>query len=122
MRIPAGVLLLATLLGAVLVLLAGQALLQPDLPLITDAGFTPQRISPNADGETDVAIFHYELSRNARITLQFEDADGGALRFPRGRSARRRRVFGRLWRGGRRLDAAAGTGRGRGDAPVAARW
>ena len=76
MRIPPGVLLLATLLGAVLVLLAGQALLQPDLPLIADAGFTPQRISPNADGEEDVAIFHYELSRNARITLQFEDADG----------------------------------------------
>ena len=81
MRIPAGVLLLATLLGAVLVLLAGQALLQPDLPLITDAGFTPERISPNADGETDVAIFHYELSRNARITLQFEDADGGRYVF-----------------------------------------
>ncbi len=76
MRIPPGVLLLATLLGAALVLLAGQALLQPDLPLITDAGFTPQRISPNADGEEDVAIFHYVLSRNARITLQFEDADG----------------------------------------------
>ncbi len=76
MRIPSGMMLLATLLGAVLVLIAGQALLQPDLPLITAAGFTPQRISPNADGADDVAIFQYELSRNARITLQFEDAAG----------------------------------------------
>ena len=65
MRIPAGVLLLATLLGAVLVLLAGQALLQPDLPLITDAGFTPQRISPNADGEKMSPFF----TTNSPVTL-----------------------------------------------------
>lgn len=76
MRIPSGMMLLATLLGAVLVLIVGQALLQPDLPLITAAGFTPQRISPNADGVDDVAIFEYELSRNARITLQFENTAG----------------------------------------------
>jgi len=81
MRIPAGVLLLATLFGTVLVLVVGQALLQPDLPLITAAGFTPQRISPNADGADDVARFHYELSRNARITLQFEGEDGARYLF-----------------------------------------
>lgn len=81
MRLPAVVLVVAALVAAVVVLLAGQALLQPDLPLIFSAGFDPQRISPNADGLDDVALFRYELSRNARITLQFEGQDGASYHF-----------------------------------------
>ena len=81
MRIPARITLPAALIGAILALLAGQALLQPALPLLSAAGFRPELISPNADGEDDVALFRYELSRNARITLQFEGADGARYLF-----------------------------------------
>lgn len=81
MRVPVLVLALATLVGAAVVLLVGQALLQPDLPLITAAGFTPQRISPNADGDNDVALFQYGLSRNARISLTFAGEDGSQYVF-----------------------------------------
>ncbi|MCY4525018.1 MAG: hypothetical protein OXB89_00275 [Anaerolineaceae bacterium] len=75
------VLLLAVLAGAAVVLLVGQALVRPDLALIGDAGFAPTRISPNADGQDDVSLFEYSLSRNARVSLQFEAADGSVYFF-----------------------------------------
>ncbi|NWG17878.1 MAG: hypothetical protein HXY41_14715 [Chloroflexi bacterium] len=64
-----------------LVLVAGQALLRPDLPLITDAAFSLETISPNADGSDDVTVFSYSLSRNARVSLVFEDASGQVFTF-----------------------------------------
>jgi hypothetical protein len=64
----------AITLGAVLV--AGQAVLQPNAPLITQAGFSLETITPNADGDTDVTEFSYSLSRNARVSLLLESEEG----------------------------------------------
>ncbi len=76
MRISIWLTVLAALLALGVVLMAGRFLLQPDLPLITAASFTPGTISPNADGDDDVTLFTYTLSRNARVSLTFEGEDG----------------------------------------------
>ncbi len=81
MRIPFGWVLLAAGVALVLVLVAGQALLQPDLPLIIDAGFTLETISPNADGTDDITTFTYSLARNAAVSLVFENEDGTRYAF-----------------------------------------
>jgi hypothetical protein len=44
--------------------------------LIAGAGFSPQSISPNADGVDDVTVFNYTLNRNARISIQLTAGDG----------------------------------------------
>lgn len=67
--------------GMMIVLLIGRAILQPNLPLITHASFSPEVITPNADGEDDVTLFSYSLSRNARVSLTFESADGAVYIF-----------------------------------------
>ena len=58
------------------VLFVGQAVLQPNRPLITSAGFTLDTITPNADGDSDITEFDYSLSRNAQISLSLEAEDG----------------------------------------------
>jgi hypothetical protein len=64
-----------------LVLVAGQALLQPTLPLLTAAEFSIDTISPNADGIDDITTFSYSLSRNAQVSLVLEAADGTRFAF-----------------------------------------
>lgn len=68
--------IIAAVVGMIAVLVAGRVLLQPPLPLITEAGFSPEIITPNADGDDDVALFQYSLSRNAHVSLTFESSDG----------------------------------------------
>ncbi|NJL94031.1 MAG: hypothetical protein HC915_10015 [Anaerolineae bacterium] len=62
---------------------AGQALLQPDLPLIVKAEFSSDTITPNADGSDDITAYRYELSENANVTLAFTNENGD--RFASGR-------------------------------------
>jgi hypothetical protein len=76
MRISVGITIIVALVVVVGVLLVGSKLLQPDLPLITDAAFSLTTITPNADGDSDVTEFSYTLSRNAQVTLGFERDDG----------------------------------------------
>jgi hypothetical protein len=76
MRLSIILTLIFALLALGLVVAAGQALLNPDLPLITKAEFSLDTITPDADGSDDVTVFSYSLSQNARISLTFEDADG----------------------------------------------
>src|SRR5258706_13818797 len=64
---------LAVLIGVVFV---GQSLIQPNHPLITHAAFSLERITPNADGDSDVTEFSYGISRNAQVSLLFQAADG----------------------------------------------
>jgi hypothetical protein len=66
----------AAVVGMVVMLIVGRVLLQPNLPLITGAGFSPEIITPNADGDDDVTLFSYSLSRNARISLMLESEAG----------------------------------------------
>ncbi len=76
MRIPIWVTLIAAAIGLSLVLVLGQVLIRPDLPLIASAGFDDERITPNADGDQDLTRFRYSLSRNADVSLTLQDSSG----------------------------------------------
>jgi hypothetical protein len=84
MRITIWLTVIVALLVLVGVLLVGQAVLQPNLPLITAAGFSLDTITPNADGDTDVAEFSYTLSRNAKISLLLQNESGAQFYFRQG--------------------------------------
>ena len=71
----------AALVGMAAVLVVGQMVLQPDLPLITGAEFSLTTITPNADGDSDITEFSYGLSRNAHISLTFEAEMGDVYVF-----------------------------------------
>ncbi|HLF26997.1 MAG TPA: hypothetical protein VJG32_11725 [Anaerolineae bacterium] len=44
--------------------------------LLSNVSFAPDTISPNADGVADVTNIHYELSRNATVSIYFESGEG----------------------------------------------
>jgi hypothetical protein len=77
MRLPIGLTLIAALVTVAVVVIVGQAVLQPSTTLITRADFSSATISPNADLKDDVTIFSYALSHNARVSLWFE-AEGNS--------------------------------------------
>lgn len=81
MRIPILLTIIAALAAVVIVVLVGQAIVQPDLPLITEATFSPEVISPNADGSDDVTLFSYGLSKNAHVSITLEAEDGTVYAF-----------------------------------------
>jgi len=51
--------------------------------LLSKASMSPATISPNADGVADATLIHYELSRNATISIQFVSADNRVYYFRR---------------------------------------
>ena len=81
MRIPVAVTLVAAAMGVILVFIVGGLILRPPLPLILGAGFDRAVISPNADGEDDIAVFSYSLSRPAVISLSLASEAGTAFYF-----------------------------------------
>lgn len=83
MRIPIGAAIVTAIIAGLVVVVAGQALLTPSRPLILDAAFAPETISPNADGVDDVTLFRYSLSRGAQVTISLEGQDGALFYFRR---------------------------------------
>jgi hypothetical protein len=81
MRFPVWLTALAALVGLGLTLIAGTALIRPDVPLIASAGFDDERITPNADGENDITTFRYELSRSADISITLTAENGTTYDF-----------------------------------------
>ena len=81
---------LVAILGLLLVGLGGCHL----RPLLYDVAVSPAVISPNADGSDDATNIEYKLSRNALLSIYFEDAGGGRYYFrqERPRSAGKYRV------------------------------
>ena len=63
-------------------------------PLLYDVSVSPDAISPNADGADDATNIEYELSRNATVSIYFENAAGERFYFrqDRPRSAGEYRV------------------------------
>ncbi len=55
-------------------------------PLLYDVSVSPDIISPNADGTDDATNIEYKLSRNASISIYFEDTDGERYYFRQERS------------------------------------
>ncbi len=45
-------------------------------PLLSQVSFSVDRITPNADGDTDVLIITYNLDRSAEVSIYFEDQQG----------------------------------------------
>lgn len=76
MRMPIWITIVAAIAGFAIVLLIGNVILQPNLPLIVSADFDDAIITPNADGEGDITRFAYELARNATISLTLASEDG----------------------------------------------
>jgi hypothetical protein len=76
MQIPKVWVLLTAILSALAVGIAGYFVLQPPGDLLQDAGFSPSRITPNADGQDDITIFSYTLSGEADVTLVFTNNEG----------------------------------------------
>ncbi len=50
-------------------------------PLLTDVSFDRDRITPNADGNTDVLKITYNLNRTADVSITFEDQEGNDYTF-----------------------------------------
>jgi hypothetical protein len=50
-------------------------------PLLSDVSFSKDVITPNADGDEDVALVTFDLSRSADISIYFDDAEGNQYTF-----------------------------------------
>ncbi len=79
--------IIATIIVAI-GLVAGYLIARGDNRLLRNVTIAIEKITPNADGETDATPIHYELSRNAKVSIYFEDQDGQRFFFrenqPRG--------------------------------------
>lgn len=62
-------------------ILVGAFALNPPRPLIAYVRFSSDTLSANADGFEDVVEISYEITRNARITLQFTNELGQTYTF-----------------------------------------
>jgi hypothetical protein len=80
-RIPVWLTILAAVVAALIVVAVSAILLAPSQPLILNASFRPEAITPNADGSDDVTEFSYSLSRNAQVSIAFEHPDGRVFAF-----------------------------------------
>ena len=74
MRPLYGLILLAAVVGFAIALIIGRLVLAPPLPLIMEAGFDRDVISPNADGVDDLAVFEYRLARPAMVDIALREA------------------------------------------------
>jgi hypothetical protein len=81
MRFPIVLTVISAIVGLALVLGLGTMLIRPPQDLILEAGFDSETISPNADGVADITRFHYELSRNANVSIVFENENGQSFYF-----------------------------------------
>lgn len=69
------------LVALAIVSIAAYFVLQPTGDLLQNAGFSLDTISPNADGNDDIAVFSYTLSRNADVTMSLIGEDGQVFVF-----------------------------------------
>jgi hypothetical protein len=73
--------IIAAVVVTAIVALVGQQLIQPDQPPIVSAAFSHEQITPNADGDTDITEYTYELSENGIVSLMFTSEDGATFAF-----------------------------------------
>lgn len=82
---------LVALVVVVTAVFLGNRLLNGDNSLLRDVQLDKTEISPNADGDTDATNISYEISRNAAVSIYFENEAGDRFYFrqekPRGAGA-----------------------------------
>lgn len=76
MRFPVWIAAVTAVVVFVIVLIVAGLFINPDQPLIISAAFEDDVITPNADGDSDITRFRYQLSANAEVSLYFEDDSG----------------------------------------------
>ena len=76
MRVPYIFVFFSALVGVVGIVFIGSMIISPPVPLIISAGFDREVITPNADGDNDIATFNYSLSRSSIIDMLFVSQDG----------------------------------------------
>ncbi|WP_420642106.1 hypothetical protein [Candidatus Leptofilum sp.] len=74
---------LVALLVVIVALFLGNRLLNGDGSLLRNVQVDKGEISPNADGDTDATTIAYELSRNATVSIYFENEAGDRFYFRR---------------------------------------
>ncbi len=75
---------MVVLIAAALVVAAiaiGWIILKGDSSLLREVSFEENIITPNADGETDATGISYEISRNADVSIYFENQTGDRFYF-----------------------------------------
>ncbi len=72
---------LTAVLLVVAAVVVGWRLWNGDSSLLRDAVVRDARITPNADGDTDATIISYVLSRNADVSIYFDNAAGERFYF-----------------------------------------
>ena len=76
MRLPKTIVVLTALVALLIAIGIGYLVLRPPVALLTAASFDRDRISPNADGQDDVAVIQYRLSRPASVSIYLEASSG----------------------------------------------
>ena len=59
----------------------GWRILNGDNQLLRNVSFQHEALTPNADGDTDVTTIKYEISRNATVSIFFENEEGERFYF-----------------------------------------
>ncbi len=83
MRIPRGLTIALTVIIAAALLGVGYLISRPRGPVVVDAAFGAETITPNADGDGDVTTLSYRVRREADVSIYFEDAAGDRYYFRR---------------------------------------
>ena len=83
MQLSRGLTIGAAVLVLALLIAAGYILSQPRGPIVVDAEVGSQRISPNADGDSDLTTIRYRIRQDSRVSIYFEDASGERFTFRR---------------------------------------
>ena len=81
MHVSGRLITLSAILFAAAAILVGVLAFNPPRPLITYVRFSSETLSGNADGFEDVVEITYELTQNARITLEFIAETGQIFTF-----------------------------------------
>jgi len=81
-RFPYVVTLVAVLV-VVVDLALGWRLIRGDSSILRNPTVADSIITPNADGDQDITLISYEISRNATVSIYFEDAAGERYYFRR---------------------------------------
>lgn len=81
MRLPIALTIAIAVVVTGLGLAVAALLLRPGGPPLESAAFSLDTITPNADGQTDVARLSFKLRRAARVSVYFTDAQGNRFDF-----------------------------------------